>query len=98
MGFMDKIKDVAGKNPDKVDKVTEKATDAFHDGTDGQCAVHPATGREMPGELRQGEGGGGRDQPPGGERPPGSAAGRPAAVRPSAAPAPRHFPDGPIVC
>lgn len=73
MGFMDKIKDVAGKNPDKVDKVTEKATDAFNERTDGKFAEHTDTAREKAGEFLkgdQGDQGGSPDQPPAGEQPP----------------------------
>ena len=70
MGFMDKIKDVAGKNPDKVDKVTEKATDAFNERTDGKFAEHTDTAWEKAGEFLKGDQGGSPDQPPAGEQPP----------------------------
>lgn len=66
MGFMDKIKDVAGKNPDKVDKVTDKLGDTVDQRTDGKFAKHTDTAQEKAGEFLKG----GQGEPPAGEQPP----------------------------
>lgn len=70
MGFMDKIKDVAGKNPDKVDKLTEKAGDAFDQRTDGKFAKHTDTAQDKAGEFLTGNKGEAPAAPPADEQPP----------------------------
>ena len=70
MGFMDKIKDVAGKNPDKVDKVTEKIGDTFDQRTGGKFSEHTDTAQEKAGEFLKGDAGEAPDQPRPDEQPP----------------------------
>ncbi|MFL0578915.1 antitoxin [Dietzia sp. 179-F 9C3 NHS] len=67
MGFLDKIKDFAGKNPDKVDTFTEKAGDAFDAKTGGKYARHTDTAQAKAGDYLKGTPG---QQPPAGEQPP----------------------------
>lgn len=70
MGFMDKIKDFAGKNPDKVDKFTEKAGDMFDEKTGGKYAEQTDKAQNKAGDfLTGGESGGEPDQPQAGEQP-----------------------------
>ena len=66
MGFMDKIKDLAGKNPDKVDQATSKIGDEFNKRTDGKYEQHTETAKEKAGEFLKGDQPGG-DQPGGGQ-------------------------------
>lgn len=40
MGFLDKAKDFAGKNPDKVKSAVDKAGDMFDEKTGGKHAQH----------------------------------------------------------
>lgn len=70
MGFMDKIKDLAGKNPDKVDQATSKVSDEFNKRTDGKFEQHTDTAQEKAGEFLKGDQAGEGGQP-GGEQPQG---------------------------
>lgn len=70
MGFMDKIKDMAGKNPDKVDQATSKIGDEFNKRTDGKFEQHTDTATEKAGEFLKGDQGD-QGQQPGGDKPQG---------------------------
>lgn len=79
MGFMDKVKDFARKNPDKVDKVMEKVGDTFDTRTGGKYAKHTDTVQQRGGDYLKGAPGQppAAGQPPAGTQPP--AEGRPPA-------------------
>ncbi|MEB8327195.1 antitoxin [Dietzia kunjamensis] len=71
MGLFDKAKDFAGKNPDKVDSVLDKAGDAFDQRTGGKYAEHTDTAQEKAGDYLTGGTADSPDNPPSeGEQPP----------------------------
>ena len=55
MSFLNKVKDLAGKNPDKVDQLVEKAGDAFDAKTGGKYARHTDTAQTKAGEYLRGD-------------------------------------------
>ena len=54
MGFIDKIKNAAGKHPDKVDSALTKAGDMFDKRTGGKHAEHTDTAQAKAGEFLTG--------------------------------------------
>ena len=54
MGFLDKAKNLARKNPDKVDSAIGKAGDAFDKRTGGKHAQHTDTVQQKTGEFLTG--------------------------------------------
>lgn len=54
MGFIDKIKGAAGKNPDKVESALSKAGDAFDKRTGGKHSDHTDTAQQKVGEFLTG--------------------------------------------
>lgn len=70
MGFMDKIKDVAGKNSDKVNQATDKIGDEFNKRTDGKYEQHTDTAKEKANEFLTGDKAD-EGEKPGGEQPQG---------------------------
>lgn len=54
MGFLDKAKDLVGKNSEKVDSAVQKAGDAFDERTDGKFAQYTDTVQEKAGEFLTG--------------------------------------------
>lgn len=77
MGFMDKVKDFARKNPDKVDTVMEKVGDTFDTRTGGKYAKHTDTVQQKGGDYLKGGAATpapgqppAAGQPPAGEQPP----------------------------
>lgn len=54
MGLFDKAKDLAGKNPDKVESALGKAGDAFDKHTGGKHAQHTDTAQQKAGEFLTG--------------------------------------------
>lgn len=57
MGFLDKAKDFAGKNPDKVDSAVNKAGDMFDEKTGGKHAQHTDKVQDKAGDYLTGGGG-----------------------------------------
>lgn len=55
MGFLDKAKDFAGKNPDKVDSAVGKAGDMFDEKTGGKHAEHTDKVQEKAGDYLAGD-------------------------------------------
>ncbi len=71
MGLFDKAKDLARKNPDKVESALEKAGDAFDKRTGGKHAQHVDTAQQKAGEFLTGRTADAPDNPPSeGEQPP----------------------------
>lgn len=56
MGFLDKAKDFASKNPDKVDQGIEKVGDAFDAKTDNKFQGQVDTAQQKAGEFLTGGG------------------------------------------
>ncbi len=54
MGFLDKAKNLARKNPDKVESAIDKAGDAFDERTGGKHAQHTDTVQQKTGEFLTG--------------------------------------------
>lgn len=54
MGFLDKAKDFAGKNPDKVKSALDKVGDAFDKRTGGKHAHYTDTAQQKAGEFLTG--------------------------------------------
>lgn len=54
MSFINKIKDFAGKNPDKVDAAVTKAGDLFDERTGGKHAQHTDTVQQKASEYLTG--------------------------------------------
>ncbi|MDV7999667.1 antitoxin [Rhodococcus sp. IEGM 1408] len=54
MSFINKIKDFAAKNPDKVNAAVNKAGDLFDQRTGGKHAKHTDTAQEKAGEFLTG--------------------------------------------
>lgn len=55
MGFLDKAKEFAGKNPDKVDSAVGKAGDMFDEKTGGKHAEHTDKAQEKIGDYLGGD-------------------------------------------
>lgn len=55
MGFLDKAKDFAGKNPDKVKSAVDKAGDMFDEKTGGKHAEHTDKVQEKAGDYLAGD-------------------------------------------
>lgn len=55
MGFLDKAKEFAGKNPDKVDSAVGKAGDMFDEKTGGKHAEHTDKAQEKIGDYLRGD-------------------------------------------
>ncbi|HBD22432.1 antitoxin [Dietzia maris] len=71
MGLFDKAKDLARKNPGKVESALEKAGDAFDKRTGGKHAQHVDTAQQKAGEFLTGRTADAPDNPPSeGEQPP----------------------------
>lgn len=70
MGFLDKAKEFAGKNPDKVDSAVEKAGDMFDEKTGGQHAQHTDMVQEKAGDFLTGGAGEAPAEGQPGEQPP----------------------------
>lgn len=74
MSFINKIKDFAAKNPDKVDAAVTKAGDLFDQRTGGKHARHTDTAQDKAGEFLTGRKADAPDgmtggTPPGGQSP-----------------------------
>ncbi|KAA0918671.1 antitoxin [Dietzia sp. ANT_WB102] len=54
MGLFDKAKDLARKNPDKVESALDKVGDAFDKHTGGKHAKHTDTAQQKAGEFLTG--------------------------------------------
>lgn len=55
MGFLDKAKDFAGKNPDKVDSAVGRAGDMFDEKTGGKHAQHTDKVQDKVGDYLGGD-------------------------------------------
>ncbi|WP_010540756.1 antitoxin [Dietzia alimentaria] len=55
MGFLDKAKDLAGKNADKVDSAIDKAGDLFDEKTGGKHAQHTDKVQDKVGDYLTGD-------------------------------------------
>ncbi|MDX1890211.1 antitoxin [Mycolicibacterium sp. 050158] len=73
MGFLDKVKDLASKNADKVDTVIEKAGDLVDEKTQGKYAEQVDKVQEAAKKAARDQAG--KTQPP--EAPPAAPAGPP---------------------
>ena len=74
MGFLDKAKEFAGKNPDKVQSGIDKAGDMFDEKTGGKHAQHTDKVQDKAGDYLTGGGNnateGGHEAPEGEGQPP----------------------------